>query len=60
MANKGMNELPAFDKIYPEVFPEKEPEGLPPLRERCNHVIQLWQDKLDQFKFSSRKIPDAY
>ena len=26
----------------------------------CNHVIQLRQDKLDQFKFSSRKIPDAY
>ena len=41
MANEGIDKLPAFDQIYPEVFPEKEPERLPLLREGCNHVIQL-------------------
>jgi hypothetical protein len=52
--------IPPFDKMFPTVFPEKEPEGLPPLRHGCNHIIRLDQEKLDKFTFHSRRIPDAY
>jgi hypothetical protein len=52
--------IPRFDKMFPTVFPEKEPEGLPPLRHGCNHIIRLDQEKLDRFTFHSRRIPDAY
>jgi transposase InsO family protein len=55
-----VEDLPPFDKIYPTVFPEKEPEGLPPLRPGCNHVVRLDAKKLDQFKFHARRVPDAY
>jgi hypothetical protein len=52
--------IPLFDKMFPTVFPDKEPEGLPPLRHGCNHIIQLDRDKLENFKFHSQRIPDAY
>jgi hypothetical protein len=44
-AAAGTNEetvtLPDFTKEFPNVFPEREPEGLPPLREGCNHKIRI-------------------
>jgi hypothetical protein len=55
-----VEDIPPFDKIYPTVFPEKEPEGLPPLRPGCNHIVRLDAKKLDQFKFHARRVPDAY
>jgi hypothetical protein len=39
MAIETATDLPAFDKLYPEVFPSREPEGLPPLGEgRIPHL----------------------
>jgi predicted aspartyl protease len=51
--------MPPCDKMFPTVFSEKEPQGLPPLRHGCNHIIRLDQDKLENFKFHSGRIPDA-
>src|ERR1043165_6470664 len=53
-------ELPNFQKMFPKLFPEKEPEGLPPLREGCNHHILLKPDATDTFGFTRRRIPQAY
>jgi microcystin-dependent protein len=39
-------EIPPFDKMFPKVFQNKEPEGLPPLRQGCNHIIRIDEEKL--------------
>jgi hypothetical protein len=58
--SSATEELPPFDKMFPKVFPDKEPEGLPPLREGCNHIIRIDEEKLKEFHFTPRRIPDAY
>jgi hypothetical protein len=43
-AAAGTNEetvtLPDFTKEFPNVYPEREPQALPPIREGCNHKHQ--------------------
>jgi hypothetical protein len=46
--------------MFPKVFPDKEPEGLPLLRKGCNHIIRIDDEKLKEFHFTPRRIPDAY
>jgi hypothetical protein len=58
--SSATEEIPPFDKMFPKLFPEKEPEGLPPLREGCNHIIRIDDEKLKDFHFTPRRIPDAY
>jgi hypothetical protein len=58
-AAAGTNEetvtLPDFTKEFPNVFPEREPEGLPPLREGCNHRIRIVESQRGEFK--KRYVP---
>jgi hypothetical protein len=60
-AAAGTNEetvtLPDFTKEFPNVFPEREPEGLPPLREGCNHKIRIVESQRGEFK--KRYVPIA-
>jgi hypothetical protein len=60
-AAAGTNEetvtLPDFTREFPNVFPKKEPEGLPPLREGCNHKIRIVESQRGEFK--NRYVPIA-
>jgi hypothetical protein len=58
--SSATEEMPPFDKMFPKLFPEKEPKGLLPLREGCNHIIRIDDEKLKDFHFTPRRIPDAY
>jgi hypothetical protein len=58
--SSATEEMPRFDKMFQKLFPEKEPEGLPPLREGCNHIVRIDDEKLQDFHFTPRRIPDAY
>jgi hypothetical protein len=56
----SLEEIPSFDKMFPKVFPNQKPEELPPLRDGCNHIIRIDDEKLKSFHFTPRRIPDAY
>jgi hypothetical protein len=64
MAAAGTNEetvtLPDYTKEFSNVFPEKEPEGLPPLREGCNHKIRIIESQRGEFKKRYVKIAEAW
>jgi hypothetical protein len=53
-AAAGTNEetvtLPDVTKEFPYVFPKRKPGGLPPLREGCNHKIQIIESQRGEFK----------
>jgi hypothetical protein len=63
-AAAGTNEetvtLPDFTKEFPNVFPEREPERLPPLREGCNHKIRIVESQRREFKKQYVKIAEAW
>jgi hypothetical protein len=63
-AAAGTNEetvtLPDFTKEFPNVFPEREPEGLPPLQKGCNHKIRIVERQRGEFKKRYVKIVEAW
>jgi hypothetical protein len=63
-AATGTNEervtQPDFTKEFPNVFPEREPEGLPPLQEACNHKIRIVEIQRGEFKKRYVKIAEAW
>ena len=52
--------LPDFKREFPNVFPDKPPQGLPPLRPGCNHRIQISPNKRDQFRKMYQEVPNAW
>ncbi len=50
--------IPNFKKEYPEVFPDKIPMALPPLRQGLNHTINLDDNQKHNFRNEYRRIPE--
>src|SRR5258706_14309236 len=51
------NQLPDFQKEFPEVFPGKIPVTLQPLRPGLNHTINLDETRKNEFRNEYRAIP---